>query len=487
MGLFNFFKKEKGGHKASPETPTEVPTEGEASVEGKAPATDVPAPDVPEVAEPEETPTEGEALPESGENPEDVPEEFVPAEPEPTALASDEAVSEESPEDSAEESEAEPVTLADQEPAPADSESDESADQEAAAEEPLGEDDLSEEVAQEESDSLEVDSAEAGAPADSPEADVADAVSAKPEEERVSLFRKLFLGLARTRARLAGSLAELFSSHKSLSEDFWEELEEILITADVGVDAATKLVTGLRKRVRRAGVETPEDCRELLCKELEEAFPPLNPKKVSAAPEVVLVIGVNGVGKTTTIAKLAHRACQEGKRPLIAAGDTFRAAAIEQLGIWAERTGSGFYAKGQDADPAAVAYEALDMALREGYDLVLVDTAGRLHTKVDLMNELVKIQKVLAKKHPGAPHRTLLVLDSTTGQNALSQTKVFNQAVGVDEIVLTKLDGTAKGGIAVAVALLFSVPISFVGLGEQMEDLRPFNGPDFARALLGME
>ena len=340
--------------------------------------------------------------------------------------------------------------------------------------------DLSEDVSQEEADSPEVDSP-AAEPAET------EAVPAKPEEERVSLFRKLFLGLARTRARIAGSLAVLFSSHKTLSEDFWEELEEILITADVGVDTASKLVFGLRKRVRRAGAETPEDCRELLRQELEEAFPPLNPKKVAAAPEVILVIGVNGVGKTTTIAKLAHRARQEGKRPLIAAGDTFRAAAIEQLGIWAQRTGAGFYAKGQDADPAAVAYEALDKALREGFDPVLVDTAGRLHTKVDLMNELAKVQKVLAKKHPGAPHRTLLVLDSTTGQNALSQTKLFNQAIGVDEIVLTKLDGTAKGGIAVAVALLFGLPISFVGLGEKMEDLRPFNGPDFARALLGME
>jgi fused signal recognition particle receptor len=196
------------------------------------------------------------------------------------------------------------------------------------------------------------------------------------------------------------------------------------------------------------------------------------------------MVGVNGVGKTTTIAKLAHRAQMQGKKTLVAAGDTFRAAAIEQLGIWAKRVGAGFYAKEHGADPAAVAYEAMTTAIKEGYDQIFIDTAGRIHTKVDLMEELKKIKRVLGKKMDGAPHRTILVLDATTGQNALSQVKLFSEAVDLDEIVLTKLDGTAKGGIIVAVALEFKIPISFIGLGEQMEDLRPFSGEDFAKALL---
>jgi len=206
---------------------------------------------------------------------------------------------------------------------------------------------------------------------------------------------------------------------------------------------------------------------------------------VAAPPEVVMMIGVNGVGKTTTIAKLAYRARLQGRKVLIAAGDTFRAAAIGQLEIWAGRVGAGIFAKSEGSDPAAVAYEAVDLALKEGYDLVLLDTAGRLHTKVNLMEELRKIKRVLEKKHPGAPHKSVLVIDATTGQNALSQTKLFHEAIGVDEIVLTKLDGTAKGGVMVGVAITHKLPISFVGLGEKMEDLRPFVGEDFAKALLG--
>ena len=225
--------------------------------------------------------------------------------------------------------------------------------------------------------------------------------------------------------------------------------------------------------------------RDLLRRELAEVFQ--TGRRIAAVnpPEVALLVGVNGVGKTTTIAKLAYRAMLQGRKPLIVAGDTFRAAAIEQLEIWAGRVGCGFFAKGPGADPAAVAFEAMDAALRDGSDLVLVDTAGRLHTKANLMEELEKVKRVLGRKHPGAPHRTVLILDATTGQNALSQTKLFHEAVGVDEIVLTKLDGTAKGGVAVGVAMQFGVPISFVGLGEKMEDLRPFSGEDFARALLG--
>jgi len=194
---------------------------------------------------------------------------------------------------------------------------------------------------------------------------------------------------------------------------------------------------------------------------------------------------VNGVGKTTTIAKLAYRARLQGRKVLIAAGDTFRAAAIEQLTVWAGRVGAGIFAKSEGSDPAAVAFEAVELAMKEGYDLVLLDTAGRLHTKTNLMEELRKVKRVLEKRHPGSPHKCVLVIDATTGQNALSQTKLFHEAIGVDEIVLTKLDGTAKGGVMVGVAINNKLPISFVGLGEKMEDLRPFVGEDFAKALLG--
>jgi fused signal recognition particle receptor len=200
---------------------------------------------------------------------------------------------------------------------------------------------------------------------------------------------------------------------------------------------------------------------------------------------IILLLGVNGVGKTTTIAKLCHRAVLQGKKVLLAAGDTFRAAASEQLEVWADRAGAGFYAKGAGADPAAVAIEAVDKALAEGYDLLFVDTAGRLHTKANLMEELVKIRRVLGRRRPGAPHRVILVLDATSGQNALAQVRLFRETAQADEIILTKLDGTAKGGIAVAVASLFGLPISFIGLGEKLEDLRPFDSRAFVDALLG--
>lgn len=304
------------------------------------------------------------------------------------------------------------------------------------------------------------------------------------EDERSRLFVKLQDGLARTRAQLGRGLRTLFSAHGALTPDFWDELEELFILADLGVEAAGTLCGRLKKAAADSGATTPDGLLPLLAAEIEAIF--RIPRRVVSVnpPEVVLMIGVNGVGKTTTIAKLAYRARSQGKTVMLAAGDTFRAAAVEQLGIWAERTGSLFHAKGQDADPAAVAWEAVDRALAAGVDVLFVDTAGRLHTKINLMEELKKVRATLAKKHPGAPHRTVLILDATTGQNALSQVKLFHEAVGIDEIVLTKLDGTAKGGVAVAVALQYGIPITFVGLGEKMEDLRPFDGEQFAKALL---
>lgn len=304
------------------------------------------------------------------------------------------------------------------------------------------------------------------------------------EDERNCIFLKLHQGLERTREQLGKGLSTLFASHGDLSADFWDELEELFIMADMGVEAATELCKRLKSRARAASATTPEELRPLLAAELEDIF--RIPRRVVAVnpPEVVLIIGVNGVGKTTTIAKLAYRARMQGKKVLLAAADTFRAAAVEQLGIWAERTGSGFHSKGQDADPAAVAWEAMDVAIRDQYDILFIDTAGRLHTKSNLMDELHKIREVIARKHPGAPHRSILIVDATTGQNALQQTKIFKEAAGIDELILTKLDGTAKGGVAVAVSMQYGIPITYVGLGEKMEDLRPFNGDDFAKALL---
>jgi fused signal recognition particle receptor len=305
------------------------------------------------------------------------------------------------------------------------------------------------------------------------------------EDERNRLFLKLSESLSRTREQFSRRLDALFTAHGELTKEFWEELEELFILADVGHEAAAEWVERLKERARKSGVVRVAEIRPLLRAELGDIFRVQRRIAAINPPEVVLLIGVNGVGKTTTIAKLAHRARMQGKRTLIAAADTFRAAAVEQLGVWAQRAEADFYAKAQGADPAAVAFEAMDKALADGVDLLFVDTAGRLQTKAGLMEELAKIRRVLAKKHPGAPHRCILVIDATNGQNALSQTRLFKEAIGVDEIILSKLDGTAKGGVAIAVAMNFGLPITYVGLGEKLEDLRPFHGGDFADALLG--
>lgn len=254
--------------------------------------------------------------------------------------------------------------------------------------------------------------------------------------------------------------------------------------ADLGYEASEELVSRLRERCRQEKVTSSQGVREVLRQEIKSIF--AQPRRISAVnpPEIVLMIGVNGAGKTTTIAKLAYRDRMQGKKVMIAAADTFRAAAIDQLRVWSERVGTLFHAKQPGADPASVAYEAVDRAIKEGVDVLYVDTAGRLQTKVNLMDELTKIRQVIGKKHPGAPHRTVLVLDATTGQNALSQAKLFKESAGVDELILTKLDGTAKGGVAIAVAMQYKLPITFIGLGEKVEDLRPFNGDDYADALL---
>ena len=304
------------------------------------------------------------------------------------------------------------------------------------------------------------------------------------EDERSRLFIKLSDGLAKTREQFSRRLEGLFASNGELNDEFWEQMEEIFIMADLGYEASEELVSRLRERCRQEKVTSSQGVREVLCQEIKSIF--AQPRRISAVnpPEIVLMIGVNGAGKTTTIAKLAYRDRMQGKKVMIAAADTFRAAAIDQLRVWSERVGTLFHAKQPGADPASVAYEAVDRAIKEGVDVLYVDTAGRLQTKVNLMDELTKIRQVIGKKHPGAPHRTVLVLDATTGQNALSQAKLFKESAGVDELILTKLDGTAKGGVAIAVAMQYKLPITFIGLGEKVEDLRPFNGDDYADALL---
>ena len=304
------------------------------------------------------------------------------------------------------------------------------------------------------------------------------------EDERSRLFIKLSDGLAKTREQFSRRLEGLFASNGELNDEFWEQMEEIFIMADLGYEASEELVSRLRERCRQEKVTSSQGVREVLRQEMKSIF--AQPRRISAVnpPEIVLMIGVNGAGKTTTIAKLAYRDRMQGKKVMIAAADTFRAAAIDQLRVWSERVGTLFHAKQPGADPASVAYEAVDRAIKEGVDVLYVDTAGRLQTKVNLMDELTKIRQVIGKKHPGAPHRTVLVLDATTGQNALSQAKLFKESAGVDELILTKLDGTAKGGVAIAVAMQYKLPITFIGLGEKVEDLRPFNGDDYADALL---
>lgn len=302
----------------------------------------------------------------------------------------------------------------------------------------------------------------------------------------MGFFDKIKAGLTKTREALSGTLGSVFSGFSEIDDDFYDELEESLILADLGVDTSVKAVERLRRAVREQHLKTTEEAREALKDILVDMLSVGDTElKLSTHPSVILVIGVNGVGKTTTIAKLAHRARMQGKKVMIAAADTFRAAAIEQLQVWAERVGALFHARPAGSDPASVAYEAMDRALAEKVDILFVDTAGRLQTKVNLMEELTKIRQVLGKKHEGAPHRCILVIDATTGQNALSQAKLFKEAAGVDELILTKLDGTAKGGVAIAVAMQEKLPITYVGLGEKLEDLRPFNGADYARALLG--
>ncbi|MFZ0611133.1 MAG: signal recognition particle-docking protein FtsY, partial [Desulfobacterales bacterium] len=302
-------------------------------------------------------------------------------------------------------------------------------------------------------------------------------------EDSGGIFKRLRRGLARTRQLLTTDLDDLFAENKGVGDEMLEDLEEILVTADIGVQTATALIERIGRKASRIGDAAAlrkvlqEEILALLTKE------PQTPAAALSRPHVIMVVGVNGVGKTTTIGKLAARFAREDKKVLIAAADTFRAAAVEQLAIWAERSGADFVRHKDGADPAAVAYDGVEAAAARNADVVLVDTAGRLHTKVNLMEELKKIKRSIAKIMPAAPHEVLLVLDATTGQNALSQARLFDEALGVTGIALTKLDGTAKGGIVISIHDQLNIPLRYVGVGETLEDLQVFEPRRFVEAL----
>ena len=298
----------------------------------------------------------------------------------------------------------------------------------------------------------------------------------EPEEERSGRFARLRDSLGKSRRALTQELAS--AAFDPGNEEDWERLEEALIGGDVGVRATAELIRRLEARP-----ELP-DLTEALAEEVAEMFGEPPTLDVSAQPALILVVGVNGTGKTTTIGKLAERLRRHGHTVVLGAADTFRAAAEEQLEIWAERAGARFVGGERGSDPASVAYDAIAAAEREGADVVVVDTAGRLHTQSNLMEELAKVRRVIAGRLEGAPHETLLVVDATTGQNGLQQARLFGEAVGVTGVALTKLDGSAKGGIAVAIAYELALPVKLIGVGETLDDLRPFDPSDFARALV---
>lgn len=297
------------------------------------------------------------------------------------------------------------------------------------------------------------------------------------------LFKKLRRGLAKTRDLLTTDLEELFTRKTQIDDELLEDLEEILITSDIGVQAAMDLIE--RVSGKTSIIDNAATLKTVLKDEILSSLEERQtmPAEIRAKPHVIMVIGVNGVGKTTTIGKLAAKYSAVGKKVLIAAADTFRAAAIEQLAIWAQRSGADFVKHKDGADPAAVAFDGIEAARARGADVVLVDTAGRLHTKVNLVEELKKIKRSVSKKLPDAPHEILLVLDATTGQNALSQAKMFDEALNITGIALTKLDGTAKGGIVVSIYNSLNIPLRYIGVGENIEDLQDFEPRQFVDAL----
>ena len=306
-----------------------------------------------------------------------------------------------------------------------------------------------------------------------------------------SMFQRLSSRLNKTKESLVYRMDSLFLGKKEIDADLFDELEEILITADLGVNTTMELLDDARKRVKRGSLSDPKELKAILKDKLRsfvmESDQPAELVMPESGPFVIMVVGVNGVGKTTTIGKITKKFKRAGQSVLLVAGDTFRAAAVAQLKIWGERNDVPVVHQDEGTDPSAVAFDAMDLAIAEKYDVVIVDTAGRLHTQVNLMEELKKIKRVIGKRLAEAPHEILLVLDATTGQNAVSQAKLFNEAVGITGLALTKLDGTAKGGIVACICRELAIPIRFIGIGEQIDDLRDFNPDDFINALFGDE
>lgn len=320
----------------------------------------------------------------------------------------------------------------------------------------------------------------------------ADAIAETPAEPAAETTKKGMFGrlrdrLSKTRASLTDGMADLVLGKKTIDDDLLEELETRLLSADVGVEATTRIIADLTKRISRKELNEPEALFNALCEDMIEILKPVDqPLQIdsSKSPFVILVIGINGAGKTTTIGKLAKRFQNEGKSVMLAAGDTFRAAAVEQLQTWGERNNIAVVAQGTGADSASVIFDAIESAKSKKVDIVIADTAGRLHTQSNLMDELIKIKRVMGKLDNNAPHETLLVMDAGFGQNGLIQAQQFNESMGLSGLVLTKLDGTAKGGILFAIAEKLTIPIRFIGVGEGIDDLQEFHATEFVDALL---
>lgn len=301
----------------------------------------------------------------------------------------------------------------------------------------------------------------------------------------MGFFDKLKNGLGKTRDSLSDKMNNVFSSFRKVDEELLEELEEILIMSDIGVDTSVQIIGALRDRIKKEKISEEEGVKKALKEEIKKILDETeNDLDLSIKPTVILVVGVNGVGKTTSIGKIANRIKKEGKEVIVAAADTFRAAAVEQVEIWAKRSNSKIVKREEGTDPASVVYEAIQELKKENADVLICDTAGRLHNKKYLMDELLKIKKVIDKELPDAKKEVLLVLDATTGQNAISQVKAFKETVDITGLVLTKLDGTAKGGVVIGIVSENKIPVKFIGVGEQIDDMEIFNSEDFVNAII---
>ena len=301
----------------------------------------------------------------------------------------------------------------------------------------------------------------------------------------MGFFDKLKQGLSKTKSSFEEKMNNVFSNFRKVDEDLLEELEEALILSDVGVETSTEIISNLRNRIKKEKIEDAENVKQALREEIKNIFDSLdNSLHLDTKPAVILVVGVNGVGKTTSIGKMANRLKQDGKKVVVAAADTFRAAAVEQLEIWANRAGCDIVKKDEGVDPASVVFDAIKITKEKNADVLICDTAGRLHNKKYLMDELIKIKKVIDKELPDASKEILMVLDATTGQNAISQVKAFKETVDITGLVLTKLDGTAKGGVVIGIANENKMPVKFIGIGEQIDDMEIFNSDDFVKALI---